>query len=248
MSRVWWSRALCPRMLVDILGTNCDQCQSTVQYCFTSMETIRLIRMESPRWPPQFSHSSWTLTSEFQDKHTVGWFPRQGNRFQTKKPNLHQIWFSDDRALIIAKILCLSIASFHAKDSSICCLKILCRAYIYAHTKTNKIKIAFNPSNLRYWIVIPDWFLPGPKCLLSWLRLNESDLDQHVAKSPHHISDIMATVVCITVVITVSEIGVLSSLCQSVHKYVAKHATGHLLVTYWVMSCHMAMLENRSWP
>ena len=33
---------------VDILGTNCDQCRSTVQCCFTSTETIRLIRTESP--------------------------------------------------------------------------------------------------------------------------------------------------------------------------------------------------------
>ena len=67
-------------------------------------------------------------------------------------------------------------------------------------------------------------------------------------KSLCRISDIMAMVVCITVVITVSKVGVLSSLCQSVHRHVAKHATGHLLVTYCVMLCHMAMLENRSWP
>ena len=31
----------CP---VDILGTNCDQCVSMVQCCFTSTETIRLVR------------------------------------------------------------------------------------------------------------------------------------------------------------------------------------------------------------
>ena len=29
---------------VDILGTNCDQCVYMVQCCFTSTETIRLIR------------------------------------------------------------------------------------------------------------------------------------------------------------------------------------------------------------
>ena len=56
---LWWCRASCPRMSVDILGTNCDQC--TVQCCFTSMETIRLIRTESPGRPPRLSHSSWTL-------------------------------------------------------------------------------------------------------------------------------------------------------------------------------------------
>ena len=33
-------------MSVNILGTSWDQCVSTVQYCFTSMETIRLVRTE----------------------------------------------------------------------------------------------------------------------------------------------------------------------------------------------------------
>ena len=44
------------------LGTNCDQCRSTVQYCFTSTETVRLVRTESPGRPPRLSHSSRTLT------------------------------------------------------------------------------------------------------------------------------------------------------------------------------------------
>ena len=44
--------------LVDILGTNCDQCVSMVQCCFSSIETIRLIRWESPGRPPRLSHSS----------------------------------------------------------------------------------------------------------------------------------------------------------------------------------------------
>ena len=50
-------------MPVDILGTNCDQCRSTVQLwcCFTSTETVRLVRTESPGRPPRLSHSSWTL-------------------------------------------------------------------------------------------------------------------------------------------------------------------------------------------
>ena len=30
-------------MSVDILGTSCDQCRSTVQYSFTSPETRRLV-------------------------------------------------------------------------------------------------------------------------------------------------------------------------------------------------------------
>ena len=62
----WWCRASCPRLSVDILGTNCypslsgtfrrkavvnqclefdcDQYLSMVQCCFTSTETVRLIR------------------------------------------------------------------------------------------------------------------------------------------------------------------------------------------------------------
>ena len=31
-------------MSVDILGTSCDECRSTVQYSFTSTETRRLVR------------------------------------------------------------------------------------------------------------------------------------------------------------------------------------------------------------
>ena len=48
-------------MSADILMTNCDQCLSMVQCCFTSTETRRLVRTESPGRPPRLSHSSWTL-------------------------------------------------------------------------------------------------------------------------------------------------------------------------------------------
>ena len=57
----WWCRASCPRMLGDILETNCDQCRSMLQCCFTSTETMWLIRTESPGRPPRLSHSSWAL-------------------------------------------------------------------------------------------------------------------------------------------------------------------------------------------
>ena len=60
--RWWWCRASCPQMSVDILGTNCDQCRSKVQCCFTSTETVKLIRTESPGRPPRLSHSSWALS------------------------------------------------------------------------------------------------------------------------------------------------------------------------------------------
>ena len=48
---------------VDILGTNCDECVSMVQCCFTSTKNIRLVRMGSPGQPPRLSHSSSTLHS-----------------------------------------------------------------------------------------------------------------------------------------------------------------------------------------
>ena len=50
----WWCRDSCPWMSVDILGTNCAQCLSMVQCCFTSTETIRLVRMGS--WGAQDGH------------------------------------------------------------------------------------------------------------------------------------------------------------------------------------------------
>ena len=62
----WWCcRASCPQMLVDTLGTNCDQRRSNVQCCFTSTETVRLIRTESSGRPPRLSHCSSTLKWKF---------------------------------------------------------------------------------------------------------------------------------------------------------------------------------------
>ena len=52
-------------MSVDILGTKRDQCLSMVQCCFTSTETIRLIRTGSPGRPPRLPHSSRTLTPHY---------------------------------------------------------------------------------------------------------------------------------------------------------------------------------------
>ena len=64
----WWCcRASCPRKSVGTLGTNWDQRVSMVQYCFTSTETVRLVRTDSPRRPPRLSRSSWTMTGIRQD-------------------------------------------------------------------------------------------------------------------------------------------------------------------------------------
>ena len=48
-------------MSVDILGTSWDQCRSIIQYSFTSTETRRLVRTDSPGQPSRLSHSSWTM-------------------------------------------------------------------------------------------------------------------------------------------------------------------------------------------
>ena len=48
-------------MSVDILGTSWDQCRSMVQYSFTSTETRRLVRTDSPGRPPRLPHSSWNM-------------------------------------------------------------------------------------------------------------------------------------------------------------------------------------------
>ena len=50
-------------MSVDILGTSGDQCRSMVQYSFTSTETRRFVRTDSPGRPPRLSHSSWTIST-----------------------------------------------------------------------------------------------------------------------------------------------------------------------------------------
>ena len=50
-------------MSVAVLGTYCDQCLSMVQCCFTSTETIRLIRTGIPGRPPRLSQF---LSSDFE--------------------------------------------------------------------------------------------------------------------------------------------------------------------------------------
>ena len=54
-------------MSVDVLGTSWDQCRSMVQYSFTSTETRRLVRTDSPGRPPRLSHSSWTMKLTVSD-------------------------------------------------------------------------------------------------------------------------------------------------------------------------------------
>ena len=47
---------------IDILGTNCNECVSMVQCCFTSTETIRLVRTESPSTFTMDLYRSMTFT------------------------------------------------------------------------------------------------------------------------------------------------------------------------------------------
>ena len=61
-------------MSADILGTSWDQCRSMVQYSFTSTETRRLVRTDSPGRPPRLSHSSWAMTfCSCRITHPGGW-------------------------------------------------------------------------------------------------------------------------------------------------------------------------------
>ena len=55
-------------MSVDILRTNWDQYRSMVQPSFTSTETRRLVRTDSPGRPPRLSHSSWTMSNFYVSK------------------------------------------------------------------------------------------------------------------------------------------------------------------------------------
>ena len=48
-------------MSIGILRASWDQRVNMVQYSFTSTETVRLVRTESPGRPPRLLHSSWTL-------------------------------------------------------------------------------------------------------------------------------------------------------------------------------------------
>ena len=55
-------RTSCDEVMLNVLrcqlGTSCDQCRSMVKYSFTSTETRRLVRTDSPGRPPRLSHSS----------------------------------------------------------------------------------------------------------------------------------------------------------------------------------------------
>ena len=76
-------------MSVDILGTSWDQCRSMVQYCFTSTETRRLVRTDSPGRPPRLSHSSRNMNkTNKQNKQT-----KQTNKdcFYRSQPSSKQV-------------------------------------------------------------------------------------------------------------------------------------------------------------
>ena len=57
-------------MSVNILGTSCDQGRSTVQWSFTSTETRRFVRTDSPGRPPWLSHSFFAWLFSFG----IDWF------------------------------------------------------------------------------------------------------------------------------------------------------------------------------
>ena len=66
----------------------CDQCRSTVRLIFTSTETRRLVRTDSPGRPPRLSHSSWTLTVLSLYKHVLCSLPVYDHHPRST-PSLH---------------------------------------------------------------------------------------------------------------------------------------------------------------
>ena len=62
---------------VDMLGTNCDQCLCVIHCCFTSTETVRLIRTESPGWPPGLSAPELWCTCVLMKAHKYSLAPYQ---------------------------------------------------------------------------------------------------------------------------------------------------------------------------
>ena len=62
----WFSTALCPQKPSGLLGWKAQDghldFHTAPELCFMSTKTIRLVRMESPGWPPWLSHSSWALS------------------------------------------------------------------------------------------------------------------------------------------------------------------------------------------
>ena len=60
-------------MSADTLGTSWDQCRSMVQYSYTSTETRRLVRTDSPGRPPRLSHSSWNMSGVWHEPIYTPW-------------------------------------------------------------------------------------------------------------------------------------------------------------------------------
>ena len=83
--------------LTLLLGTNCDQCRSMVQCCFTSTETVRLIRTERPGRPPR---SFTQLLNSDPPKHISlllfiflpTWISVVPDQYQLMFPSYLQFW------------------------------------------------------------------------------------------------------------------------------------------------------------
>ena len=91
------SVAWCPQMSADMLGTSWDQCWSMVQYSFTSTETRRLVRTDSPPPPPPPpSHSSCTMTLCYTHRHICVYIYRSMpiGIYQVQSPGFLKIVYS----------------------------------------------------------------------------------------------------------------------------------------------------------
>ena len=112
-------------MSADILGTSWDQCRSIVQYSFTSTETRRLVRTDSPGRPPRLSHSFWTMNRP-NSKH---WFIYIYLGGRCRKPMLG-VWGPSPRRSVLCGSVRLSVpvGKRPAAGSATCASKdVYCR-------------------------------------------------------------------------------------------------------------------------
>ena len=101
-------------MSVDIFGTIWDQCRSMVQYCFTSTETRKLVRTDSPGRPPRLSHSSWTMNSCLNQEWPI-WEQFRTRQFlmtvyyMTFKWRLNYVSFRGSTGRAVYRVSCLCL-------------------------------------------------------------------------------------------------------------------------------------------
>ena len=129
-------------MLADKLGTSWDQCRSMVQYSFTSTETIRLVRTESPGRPPPLSCSSWTMWEPQPRTYVyVGPWPQP---LQCAAPG--------SSAALTTMVSCLQVSQQPGRFSSKFCWTLMVRAVLGSSATDALLLLSFLPLCVRHSI------------------------------------------------------------------------------------------------